>query len=100
MQSSLPTAAERLRLAVAAGSYVEVQQLLTEYGSEVEACWRASSEEQRRLIAQEATSLLAWARHTILAHRAHAQHRKAQFARQSAYARVAMQRRAIIELDA
>jgi len=99
MHSSLPTA-ERLRVAVSAQSYAEVEQLLTEYAGEVEACWRASSEGHRRLIAREATSLLAWARHTILAHRAHAQHRQAQFARQSAYAKVAMRRRSSIELDA
>ena len=91
--------AERLRLAVADGSYGEVQQLLTQYGAEVESHWKAAPEDQRRLIAQEATSLLDWARHTILAARSHAQHRHAQFARQSAYAKVAGQR-SVVQIDA
>jgi hypothetical protein len=98
MLSSLPRA-ERLRLAIAAGSYEEVQQLLTEFGAEVESCWRASSEAQRRLIARDATSLLEWARRTILAGRSHGQHKHAQLTRQGAYAKVGT-RRSIVELDA
>jgi hypothetical protein len=98
MPSSPPTA-ERLRLAVAARGYGEVQQLLSQYGGEVESCWRASSEEQRRLIAGEATSLLEWARRTILADRSHAQQRQVQLVRQSAYAKAGM-RRSTVELDA
>jgi hypothetical protein len=98
MLSSLPRA-ERLRLAVAAGSYEEVQQLLTEYGAEVESRWRASSEAQRRLIAQEATSLLDWARRTILATRSHTQQRQVQLVRQSAYAKAGI-RRSTVDLNA
>jgi len=96
---SLPPTAERLRLAVTGGSYGEVQQLLTEYAREVEAWLRAASGEQRRLIAREATNLLEWARHTILAQRAHTQHRQAQFARRTAYAKVVV-RRSTVAIDA
>jgi hypothetical protein len=98
MQSSLPTA-ERLRLAVAAGSYGEVQQLLTEFSAEIESCWSASSEEERRLIARKATSLLDWARRTILATRSHTQQRQVQLARQSAYAKGGI-RRSTVDLNA
>jgi hypothetical protein len=98
MPSSLPTA-ERLRLAVAAGSYGEVEQLLTQYRGEVEACWRASSEEQRQLIAREVMSLLEWTRHTILAGRSHGQHKHAQLMRQGAYAKAKI-RRSTVELNA
>ncbi len=82
--SPTPTT-KKLRLAVAAGNYLEVEQLLVEYRIEVESEWMSASADQRRAIASEATSLLQWVRHTILAARSHAQHRHAQLARQSAY---------------
>jgi hypothetical protein len=97
-----PTTAEQLRAAVAAGSYGEVERLLTQYGGEVESTWRTSPEPQRRLIAREATSLLEWTRHTILAARSHAQYRQAQWRRQSAYATPRAQgamRRGVVNLD-
>jgi hypothetical protein len=97
-----PTTVEQLRFAVSTGSYGEVQRLLTQYGGEVESSWRALSEEQRRLVAREATSLLEWTRHTILAARSHAQYRQAQWRRQSAYAAPRAQgpmRRGVVELN-
>jgi hypothetical protein len=80
---------ERLRSAVTAGSYAEVDQLLVEYGASVDREWRAASEERRRDLAREASSLFDWAKHTILAARAHAQLRQAQLSRQSAYVKSA-----------
>jgi len=93
-----PTA-ERLRLAISAGSYAEIDQILVEYRGEVESCWKASTPEQRRLIAKEVMRVLGWARRTILASRGHAQHRHAQSVRQSAYASAAVLRSAV-NLDA
>jgi len=81
----LPTA-ERLRNAVAAGDYREVDGLLDVYRSEVEARWRESaSAEERRSISNEVTTLLGWARQTILAARAHTQRKLIHLTRQSAY---------------
>lgn len=99
---SKPTT-ERLQFAVAAGNYPEVERLLTQYRGEVESRWHSSSKEQRQVIAAEATNLLVWVRHTILAARSHAQLKHGQFVRQSAYSRartVAVMPRSGVELDA
>jgi hypothetical protein len=76
----------RIREAVAAGAYGEVERLLVVYRREVEQLWHATSEQaERQAIAQEVTGLLQWARHSILAARAHTQIKLIQFRRQHAY---------------
>jgi hypothetical protein len=86
------THSEKLRLAVSAGNYAEAQQLLTQFGSEVESQWHAAPADQRSAIASDATNLLQWAKHTILAARAHVRHQHAQLAGQSAYSKSAAPR--------
>ena len=80
-----PTA-DRLRAAVASGSYGEVDRLLDVYRREVEQEWHAAAAEERQAIAREVTGVLQWARHTILAARSHTQSKLIQFRRQHAYA--------------
>src|ERR1700681_3508311 len=92
------TASERLRRAVAAGNFEAVEQLLTEYRAEVEADWRMATDEQRRVIARDATSLLAWIRHSLLAPRSHAQLRHMQSGRESAYTESTPQARSLVSL--
>jgi hypothetical protein len=78
--------AERLRAAVSTGNYRLVDQLLDVYRQEVETSWKSAlTPEQRRAISSEVTALLGWARHAILAARAHAQGKLLQFNRRSAY---------------
>jgi hypothetical protein len=77
---------ELLRGAVETGNYREMERLLEVYRSEVEVCWKAtSSAVERQQMAKEVTALLAWARQTILAKRAHAQQKLIHLTRQSAY---------------
>lgn len=79
-------ASNRLRAAVAAGAYGEVERLLDVYRREVEQLWHATPEQaQRQAIAREVTSLLRWSRYAILAARAHTQSKLIQFRRQHAY---------------
>lgn len=92
---TLRPTADRLRFAVGSGNFGEVDRLLVQYRGEVESCWREASAEERKLIAQETMSLLNWARRTILASRAQAQRRHAQFVRQSAYAGGGLRRSAV-----
>jgi hypothetical protein len=76
----------RLRAAVASGAYGEVERLLEVYRREVEQLWHATPEQaKRQAIAQEVTGLLRWARHAILAARAHTQTKLIQYRRQHAY---------------
>ena len=91
--------ASRLRLAVAAANYGEVDRLLVEYRGEVESCWQDATAEQRRSIAKDTMNLLNWTRRAILVSRAHAQHRHAQSVRQSAYAATPI-RRSAVDLNA
>jgi hypothetical protein len=82
----LSKTAELLRNAVAAGDYREMDRLLDVYRSEVEARWKESqSAEERCSISTEVTTLLGWARQTILAARAHTQRKLIHLTRQSAY---------------
>ena len=75
-----------LRGAVAAGDYREMERLLDVYRAEVEVAWKAStSVDERQTMAKEVTTLLAWARETTLAGRAHAQRKLIHLTRQSAY---------------
>ena len=75
----------RIRDAAAAGDFGNLDPLLTAFSAAVEVEWRAASEERRRQIEQEATALLTWTKHTILASRAHLQQRHTQLSRQSVY---------------
>ena len=85
-QTTSPTV-ERLRAAVSTGDYRQLDQLLDVYRLEVEASWKAAvTPEERRAISLEVTGLLGWARHAILAARAHAKGKLLQFRRRSAYA--------------
>ena len=93
------TLTEQLRYAVSAGRFGEAEQLLLEYGAAVDREWRAASEERRRDLEHEASSLLEWAKHTILASRAHAQLCQAQLERQSVYAKSAAAR-SLVAVDA
>jgi len=94
------TTADRLRAAVTAGAYWEVDQLLCVYRREVEATWKTTrSKEKRREIATEVTTLLQWARNSILASRSHTQSRVIEFSRQGAYS-PAMSKVDQLELDA
>jgi len=75
-----------LRGAVTAGDYREMERLLEVYRGEVEVSWKASaSVDERQAMAKEVTSVLAWARETILAGRAHSQRKLIHLTRQSAY---------------
>ena len=78
-------ATEQLRAAVASGAYGEVERLLDVYRQEVEQAWYAAAKEERQAMAREVTSMLQWARHAILASRAHTQAKLIQFRRQNAY---------------
>jgi hypothetical protein len=63
-----------------------MERLLEIYRGEVEVRWKAStSPEERQQMAKDVTVLLAWARQTILAGRAHTQRKLIHLARQSAY---------------
>jgi hypothetical protein len=93
------TISERLRASVAAGDYAELQLLLVEYGADVATQWRAASEDERRVIARESTSLLEWVKHSILAARAHAQLSHVESVRQRVYATTAASRSSV-EIDA
>lgn len=79
-------------MSVSAGDYAEAQQILAQFGAEVEAHWHAAPPDEQSAIASDATNLLQWAKHTILAARAHAQHQHAQLTGQSAYAKSATPR--------
>jgi hypothetical protein len=82
-----PRTAELLRIAVAAGAYVEAELLLAMYRSEMQASWEAAtSPEQRGAISTEVSVLLQWARSTTLAARSHAQSKLIHLSRRSAYA--------------
>ena len=91
--------AERLRKAVAAGAYWEVDQLLVVLRREVEACWKTTqSAERRREISEEVTWLLKWSRHSILAARSHTQSRLNRLSRLHAYGATVQPEQ--LELDA
>jgi phosphoenolpyruvate carboxylase len=93
--------AERLRKAVAAGAYWEVDQLLVVLRREVEACWKTTqSAERRREISEEVTGLLKWSRHSILAARSHAQNRLNRLSRLHAYGATGSVQPEQLELDA
>jgi hypothetical protein len=92
--------AERLRKAVTTGAYWEVDQLLGVYRREVEASWKASNPVDRQTLATEVTSLLQWARHSILASRSHTQHRLARLSRQGAYVSTGLRPIEQLELEA
>jgi hypothetical protein len=94
-------ATDSLRTAVAAGAYLEAEELLIAYRHEVEARWKsANSLEERQAIATEVTDLMEWARQTILVARAHAQGKLIQFSRQGAYAGNGARKQERLELDA
>ena len=93
--------AERLRKAVAAGAYWEVDRLLVELRREVEACWKTTRSAQRkREISEDVTGLLTWARHSILAARSHTQSRLNRLSRLHAYGSAGSLKPEQLELDA
>ena len=101
MANSRASTERRLRAAVKAGAYWELDQLLTVYRREVEAGWKAAeSVAARRELAGDVTALLQWARHSILAASAHAQRRLLHLMRQDAYAASARPMLDQLELDA
>ena len=101
MSQTISPTAERLRAAVSTGNYRLFDQLLDVYRREVETAWKAAlTAEQRRAISSEVTALLGWARHAILAARAHAQGKLLQFNRQSAYVSRGVRGRGHLSLEA
>ena len=78
---------ERIRTAIASGSYAEADRLLGVFRGEMQANWEAaSSVEERAAIATEVNSLLEWARTATLAARSHAQRKLIHLTRRNAYA--------------
>ena len=99
--SSRRATEERLRLAVTARAYWEVDQVLAVYRRDVEACWKAAaSAVDRREIATEVTGLLQWTRHSILAARSHTQRKLQHLSRQGAYVASGARRVEQLDLDA
>ena len=77
--------ADRFRAAISAGRFQDADHLLAAMRTEVEAVWNAASREERQRIAGETSRLLAWARATILASRAHTQSKLAALSHECAY---------------
>lgn len=78
--------ANRFRAAISAGRFQDADLLLAAMRAEVEAAWNAAaSREDRQRIAADTTRLLAWARATILASRAHTQSKLAALSHECAY---------------
>ncbi|MGD1090848.1 MAG: hypothetical protein ABSB35_02520 [Bryobacteraceae bacterium] len=92
--------AERIRTAIAAGTYWEADQLLVVYRREVEECWRAASPEEQRVLSREVIDLLRWARHSILAARSHTRSKLVRLTGRSAYAGNSARPANPIELEA
>jgi len=81
-----PAAAESFRGAIAAGAFLEAERLLQIYCREVEDAWNAAtSDAERRTIADQVTETLAWARTATLSARSHVQHKLILLNRASAY---------------
>lgn len=79
-------AAESFRGAVATGAFLEAERLLQIYCREVEDAWNAAtSDDERKAIADQVTETLAWARTATLSARSHVQHKLILLNRASAY---------------
>ena len=96
----LSKTADRLRRAVSAQAYWEVDQLLDVFRAEVETTWKSATPEARQKIATEVTSLLQWARHSVIVSRSHTQRRLADLSRQGAYKSSGSRKIEQLELDA
>jgi len=80
------TVVDRFRRAVAAGAFLEAQELIELYRGDVESSWNAAtSDEQRRAIALEVSETFEWARTATLAARSHTQRKLILLRRESAY---------------
>lgn len=91
---------ERLRKAVSAGAFLEAEQLLELYRSDVEASWKsATSADERRAISTEVGAVLEWARRTTVSARSHAQRKLILLSREGAYT-PSIQKNEVLHLDA
>jgi hypothetical protein len=78
----------RFRLEVLRGAFEEAERTLEDVRAEVDAAWKqAETQEAREEIAETVTKLLQWARQTVLASRAHTQHKLVLLNREKAYLR-------------
>jgi hypothetical protein len=99
MRIQFKPTADKFLSAIRSGAYGDAEQLLIELRREVEACWGGASPSDRKEISTEITSLLEWARHTILAKRSHTQARLIGLTRQGAYAARGCRTRGVVELE-
>jgi hypothetical protein len=78
---------DNLHAAIQSGAWSTAQELLASFRLEVEASWRAAATEQeRRVISQNVTGFLQWARAMTITSRAHAHSRLNHLNRRNAYA--------------
>jgi hypothetical protein len=84
-----PRTSDRLHAAIQSGAWSTAQDLLTMFRQEVEESWRAAkTEQERRVISQNVTGFLEWARAMTLTSRAHAADSLNRLSRRHAYAGV------------
>ena len=82
-----PKLTDRLHTAIQTGAWSTAQELLAAFRLEVEASWRATaSEQERRVLSQNVTGFLQWARAMTLTSREHAHSRLNHLNRRHAYA--------------
>jgi hypothetical protein len=82
-----PQLTDRLHAAIQTGAWSTAQELLASFRLEVEAAWRAAAtEEERRVISQNVTGFLQWARAMTITSREHAHSRLNRLNRRHAYA--------------
>jgi hypothetical protein len=78
---------DKLHAAIQSGAWSTAQELLAAFRLDVEASWRAAaSEQERRVISQNVTGFLQWARAMTITSRAHAHSRLNHLNRRNAYA--------------
>jgi len=78
---------DNLNTAIRSGSWSTAQELLGVFRLEVEASWRAAaSEQERRVISENVTGFLQWARAMTITSREHARTRLNGLQRRHAYA--------------
>jgi len=93
-------AKDKFRAAINAGAPAsQTEAALDELRRDVESYWQAASAAERQVIAKEITSLLEWARQTILVRRAHTQSRLARLTRHGAYVPATSRRLALVEFE-
>ena len=78
---------DRLHAAIQTGAWSTAQDLLASFRLEVEASWRsAASEQERRVISENVSGFLQWARAMTITSREHASTRLNGLKRRHSYA--------------